>query len=113
LRNFDLLGAKDSLIKATVADPNFSAGPRLPAEAWAGLGYDEKAKEEAKTGFELSSHLGREDKTLVEARSGKYRPNGTKRSIFTFIVDSVSENPEYAIRSTRRTKSAQASPNDA
>ncbi len=83
LRNFDLLGARDSLTKATVADPNFSLARAYLAQAWGALGYDGKAMEEAKTAFELSSHLGREDKTLVEARLWTLYP----------------ENPEYAIRS--------------
>jgi serine/threonine protein kinase/tetratricopeptide (TPR) repeat protein len=99
LRNFDLLGARDSLTKATAADPNFSLAHAYLAEAWAGLGYDEKAKEEAKTGFELSSHLGREDKTLVEARFREISPEWDKavdlyRSLWTLYP----ENPEYAIR---------------
>src|SRR5262249_52396861 len=63
LRTFDLLGARNSLTKATAADPNFSLAHAYLAEAWQGLGYDEKAREEAKTAFELSSHLAREDKT--------------------------------------------------
>jgi len=101
LRNFDLLGAKDSLIKATVADPNFSLAHAYLAEAWAGLGYDEKAKEEAKTGFELSSHLGREDKTLVEARFREISSEWDKAvDLYRSLWTSVSENPEYAIRST-------------
>jgi eukaryotic-like serine/threonine-protein kinase len=101
LRNFDLLGARDSLTKATVADPNFSLAHAYLAEAWGGLGYDEKAKEEAKTGFELSSHLAREDKTLVEARFREISSEWDKvvdlyRSLWTLYP----ENPEYAIRST-------------
>ena len=101
LRNFDLLGARDSLTKATMADPNFSLAHAYLAEAWGGLGYDEKAKEEAKTGFELSTHLGREDKTLVEARFREVSSEWDKavdlyRSLWTLYP----ENSEYAIRST-------------
>ncbi|PYU03989.1 MAG: hypothetical protein DMG34_11670 [Acidobacteria bacterium] len=100
LRNFDLLGAKDSLTKATVADPNFSLARAYLAQAWGGLGYDGKAMEEAKTAFELSSHLGREDKTLVEARFREISSEWDKavdlyRSLWTLYP----ENPEYAIRS--------------
>jgi eukaryotic-like serine/threonine-protein kinase len=99
LRNFDLLGAKDSLTKATVADPNFSLAHAYLAEAWNALGYDAKAKEEAKTGFELSSHLGREDKTLVEARFREISSEWEQaadlyRSLWTLYP----ENSEYAIR---------------
>src|SRR5437660_3568581 len=100
LRNFDLLGARDSLTKATVADPNFSLARAYLAQAWGALGYDGKAMEEAKTAFELSSHLGREDKTLVEARFREMSSEWDKavdlyRSLWTLYP----ENPEYAIRS--------------
>jgi eukaryotic-like serine/threonine-protein kinase len=99
LRSFDLLGAKESLTQATAADPNFSLAHAYLAEAWSALGYDEKAKQEAKTAFELSSHLGREDKTLVEARfreisSEWVRAAELYRSLWTLYP----ENPEYAIR---------------
>jgi eukaryotic-like serine/threonine-protein kinase len=100
LRNFDLLGAMDSLTKATAADPNFSLARAYLAQAWGALGYDGKAMEEAKTAFELSSHLGREDKTLVEARFREISSEWDKaadlyRSLWTLYP----ENPEYAIRS--------------
>jgi serine/threonine protein kinase/tetratricopeptide (TPR) repeat protein len=99
LRNFDLLRAKDSLANATAVDPNFSLAHASLAEAWSELGYDEKAKKEAKTAFELSSHLGREDKTLVEARFREISSEWDKavdlyRSLWTLYP----ENPEYALR---------------
>lgn len=99
LRNFDLLGAKESLGKATTADPNFSLAHAYLADAWNHLGYDDKAKQEAKVAFELSSRLGREDKTLVEARFREMFSEWDKavelyRSLWTLYP----ENPEYAIR---------------
>jgi tetratricopeptide (TPR) repeat protein len=99
LRTFDLLGAKDSLLQATASDPNFSLAHAYLAAAWSQLGYDDKAREEAKRGFELSSRLGREDKTLVEARFREISSDWDKatdlyRSLWTLYP----ENPEYAIR---------------
>ena len=99
LRNFDLLGAKEMLTKAITADPNFSLAHAYLAEAWSGLGYDQQAREQAKTAFELSSHLGREDKTLVEARFREISSEWDEstdlyRSLWTLYP----ENPEYAIR---------------
>ena len=99
LRNFDLLGAKESLTKATTADPNFSLAHAYLAETWNRLGYDDKARQEAKAAFELSSRLGREDKTLVEARFREISSEWDKavdlyRSLWTLYP----ENPEYAIR---------------
>lgn len=98
LRNFDLEGAKESLTKATEADPNFSLAHAYLAEAWSRLGYDEKAVHEARNAFELSPRLGREDKKLVEARFREISSEWDKavdlyRSLATFYP----ENPEYAI----------------
>jgi tetratricopeptide (TPR) repeat protein len=99
LRTFDLLGARDSLTKATAADPNFSLAHAYLAEAWQGLGYDEKAKEEAKTAFELSSHLAREDKTLVEARLREISSEWDKAAdLYHSLWTLYPENSEYAIR---------------
>ena len=99
LRSFDLLGAKESLTKATAADPNFSLAHAYLAEAWNGLGYDEKAKEEAKTAFELSTHLGREDKTLVEARFWQISSAWDKAiDLYRALWTLYPENPEYAYR---------------
>jgi serine/threonine protein kinase/tetratricopeptide (TPR) repeat protein len=99
LRNFDLLGAKDSFTKAKDADPNFSLAHAYLAEAWQGLGYDEKAKGEAKTAFELSSHLGREDKTLVEARFREISSEWDKAAdLYHSLWTLYPENSEYAIR---------------
>lgn len=113
LRTFDLLGAKESLTKATNADPNFSLAHAYLAEAWSGLGYDDNAKAEAKTAFDLSSHLAREDKTLVEAR---YREIFSQWDSATDLYRSLwilyPENFEYAIRAAdaqiRAGKSADA-----
>jgi len=101
LRSFDLLGAQKSLQKASEADPNFSLARAYLAEAWNRLGYDDRARQEAKNAFELSSRLGREDKTLVEARFREVSSEWDKaidlwRSLWTLYP----ENPEYAIRAT-------------
>jgi TolB-like protein len=99
LRTFDLLGARDSLTKATASDPNFSLAHAYLAEAWQGLGYDEKAREEAKTAFELSSHLAREDKTLVEARFREMSSEWDQAAdLYHSLWTLYPENSEYAIR---------------
>jgi eukaryotic-like serine/threonine-protein kinase len=100
LRNFDLLGAKESLTKATKADPNFSLAHAYLAEAWSRLGYDEKAIQEAKNAFDLSARLGREDKTLVEARFREISSEWDKAvDLYRSLATLYPENPEYAIHS--------------
>lgn len=101
LRTFDLLGSKDSFTKAIGLDPNFSLAHTYLAEAWEALGYDDKAKQESKIAFDLSSQLGREDRTVIEARFrailGEWDAAvNLYRSLYTLYP----ENPEYAYRTT-------------
>jgi len=101
LRSFDLLGARQSLTKATATDPNFSLAHAYLAEAWQGLGYDQKAKQEAKTAFDLSTRLGREDKILVEARFRQISSDWDQASdLYRSLWTLYPENPEYAIRAS-------------
>src|SRR5205814_1764361 len=55
LRLFDSLGALQLLQDAVARDPTFPLAYSALAEAWSGLGYDEKAKENAKRAFDLST----------------------------------------------------------
>jgi tetratricopeptide (TPR) repeat protein len=68
LRGYDLLGARDSLQKAVEAAPEFSLAHSALAAAWHSLGYDEKAKSEARKAVDLSSNLSREDRLFIEGR---------------------------------------------
>ncbi len=70
LENFDALAARDLLEKATVVDPKHALSHSELAEAWAGLGYDTKAREEAAKAFSLSHNLSREEQLSIE---GRYR----------------------------------------
>ena len=113
LRNFDLLGARESLTKATKADPNFSLAHAYLAEAWSRLGYDEKAIQEAKIAFELSARLGREDKTFVEARFREISSEWDKAvDLYRSLSTLYPENPEYAIH-TADVQIRAGKPNDA
>ncbi len=68
LRNFDVLAATKSLQKSLDADPKFAQARSLLAEAWTTLGYDSKARDEAKKAMDLSSDLPTEDRDLIAAR---------------------------------------------
>jgi tetratricopeptide (TPR) repeat protein len=101
LRTFDLLGAKDSFAHAIEVDPNFSLAHSYLAEAWEALGYDELAKQQSHTAFDLSTHLRREDKIVIEARfralNGEWESAiNLYRSLYTLYP----ENLEYAYRAT-------------
>ena len=99
LRRFDARAARDLLQGAVAADPNSALAHSALASAWSALGYDAKAKEEAKKAFDLSAGLPREQRLLIE---GRYRETmGTwdkaveiYKSLFTFFPD----NLDYGLR---------------
>jgi DNA-binding winged helix-turn-helix (wHTH) protein/tetratricopeptide (TPR) repeat protein len=99
LESFDALAARDLLEKATAADPKHALSHSALAEAWAGLGYDPKAREEAATAFGLSHNLSREEQLSIE---GRYRELSNDlpaaidiyRTLRTFFPDDLG----YALR---------------
>ncbi|MGA7771019.1 MAG: protein kinase [Candidatus Sulfotelmatobacter sp.] len=99
LRLLDSRAAVGSLQKAVSADPKFPLVHYELALAWADLGYDERARDEAKLAFELSGNLSREDRLLVE---GRYRERTQEwpiaievlRTLVAFFPD----NAEYGLR---------------
>ena len=67
---FDFLGARDLLLKAVAADPNYPLAHSALSEAWWHLGYAGKSRAEAQQALDLSQHLPQEEQLLVE---GQYR----------------------------------------
>jgi len=68
LRVFDPLGASTLLQRAITADPNDPYMHAALAEAWSGLGYGDRGRDEAKQAFDLSANLPPLSKQLNEAR---------------------------------------------
>jgi DNA-binding winged helix-turn-helix (wHTH) protein/tetratricopeptide (TPR) repeat protein len=98
LRSFDALSARDLLLKAVDVEPNYALSHAALATAWAGLGYDEKAKAEAKKAFDLSPDLARADRLSTEALYREMSLNWDKaieinRALFDFFPD----NLEYGL----------------
>jgi len=94
LRQFDADGAREKFEAAINADPNDALAHAALASAWSQLGYDARATEQAKTAFELSNHLAREDRLAIE---GAYHVADKKwdkaidvfRTLSTFFPDRV------------------------
>jgi serine/threonine protein kinase len=102
LRLFDFLGARDLLERATATEPTYAMAHSALAGAWSRLGYDEKAKEEAKKAFELSTNLSREDRLATEARYRETTHQWDKalevyRTLFNFFPD----NLDYGLQMVR------------
>ena len=102
LRAFDALGARDLLEKAVAADPEYPLAHEALANAWAALGYDEKAKDEAKKAFESSGKLSREDRLSIEAN---YRDMSKEwnlaldlyKTLWSFYPDNLSYGYSLAV----------------
>ncbi len=69
LRKFDAMGAKVHLEQAVQVQPQFSLAHAVLSEAWTQLGYDAKAKAEAKLALEQAGGLSREEHLRVEAHA--------------------------------------------
>jgi eukaryotic-like serine/threonine-protein kinase len=70
LQTYDARAARDMLEKAVALDPKHAMSHSVLAESYYALGYEAKAREEAKTAFDLSGDLSREERLSIE---GRYR----------------------------------------
>jgi tetratricopeptide (TPR) repeat protein len=68
LRHFDVLAARDLLLKAVEADPQHAATYVALSAAWSSLGYDGKAEQAAKRAFDLAANLSNQDRLRVQGQ---------------------------------------------
>ena len=113
LRVNDAIAARDLLQKTVAADPNHALAHSALAAAWALLGYDEKARLSAKSAYELSASLSREDRLLTEARyreTSKEWDNAAEsyRTLFGFFPDNLEYGLLLARAETRGGKGKEA-----
>ena len=113
LRVHDAIAARDLLEKAVVADPNHALAHSALAAAWTLLGYDEKARLSAKSAYELSASLSREEGLLTEARyreTSKEWANAADsyRILFGFFPDNLEYGLLLARAQTRGGKGKEA-----
>ena len=98
-RLFDYVGARDQLEKAVKADPDNALVRSAMAAAWVALGYDEKARQEARRAFELSTALSREHRLGVE---GQYRRITAEQDkavdIYRSLVSFFPDNLDYGLQ---------------
>jgi serine/threonine protein kinase/tetratricopeptide (TPR) repeat protein len=91
--------ARDLFEKSVALDSKFALAHSALAAAWGNLGYETKSEAEAKTAYDLSEGLGREDKLAVEAR---YREAAHKWDaaigVYRTLVDFFPDNLEYGLR---------------
>lgn len=106
LRGFNSLGARDLLEKAMEADPDFPLAYSALAEALSTLGYDQKALAAAKSAFDRSGNLGREERLLTEGRYREMEKEWDKAiTIYTALAGFFPDNIEYGLRLAQSQKS--------
>ncbi len=94
LRLLDMRASRDSLEQAAALDPNHAPTHSALAEAWSFLGYESKAKEQAKRALELSARSSREERLLIEGRAHEIldqRPQAIEsyRALWEFFPDNI------------------------
>jgi len=113
LRVGDAIAARDLLQRTVMEDPNHALAHSALAAAWTLLGYDEKARLSAKSAYELSASLSREDRLLTEARyreTSKEWDNAAEsyRTLFGFFPDNLEYGLLLARAQTRGGKGKEA-----
>ncbi len=99
LRSFDTMQARDLLTQAVGKDPAYAMAREALAEVWSQLGYDDKAKDEARRAFELSASLSRQDALGIEARFREETREWTKAiDIYHSLWTVFPDDPEYGLR---------------
>jgi tetratricopeptide (TPR) repeat protein len=99
LRVLDGLAARDLLEKAIAADPKHPLSHSALAQALSILGYDDKAKEEARNAFDLSKDLPREQQLWIEGRYREFSKDWKKATdVYTTLHTFTPDNLEYGLR---------------
>ena len=107
LRVLEALAARDLLERAVTVDPNYALGHSALSDAWAAMGYDQKAREESKKARELSSGLSHEEQLWIEGRDWELNRKWDKAvEIYRTLFDFFPDNLEYGLRLVAAQKNA-------
>src|SRR5271165_1812811 len=98
-RAFETAAARDLLVQAVEADPQSPQAHAALSGVWQELGYDEKAKDEAKKAFELSAKLSNEERLWMEAQYRDLNQEGAKAiELIRTLADLYPDNLGYGLR---------------
>jgi class 3 adenylate cyclase/tetratricopeptide (TPR) repeat protein len=98
LRVFDALGARELLERAVALEPNLALPHMGLARAWELLGYDEKARGEAKLAVERSEGLPPRDQRAIEAEYHEMNSQWDQAiSIYQALWVLYPDEPDYAL----------------
>jgi DNA-binding winged helix-turn-helix (wHTH) protein/tetratricopeptide (TPR) repeat protein/TolB-like protein len=98
LRAYDAMSARTFLEQSIAADPSFPLAHSALSDAWARLGYDQRAEEEAQKANDLSSSLLPTERLQVQARSWEARGEWDKAAeAYRSLYAKFPDDPEYAV----------------
>ena len=99
LRIYEVLNARDLLLKAVAEDPKHVPSLVALSAAWGSLGYDSKSMETAKKAYDLSAGLPRAERLRVE---GQYFEQSSQwdRAISAYreLFDRAPDNLDYGLK---------------
>jgi eukaryotic-like serine/threonine-protein kinase len=99
LRQFDAIAARDLLEQAIHSDSGYALAHSALAEVWSQLGYEARAKTEARTSFELSDKLPHKDRLFIEARYRAMNKEWNKAAdLYHTLFDFFPDDIEYGLR---------------
>jgi tetratricopeptide (TPR) repeat protein/TolB-like protein len=113
LRRGELIVARDRLLAAARAEPDFPMTHAALADAWSRLGHDPDAAQAARRALDLAGPLSRRDRLLVEARWHESahaweQAAQTYRSLTAFFPDDLDYGVALARVLTRSGRPADA-----
>ena len=102
LRAYDAVAARSFLEQSIAAEPSFPLAHAALSDAWARLGYDQRAVEEAQKAFDLSSSLLPAERLQVQARSWEVKGEWDEAAqAYRSLSDSFPDDSEYFVSLAR------------
>jgi serine/threonine protein kinase/tetratricopeptide (TPR) repeat protein len=99
LRSFDSLKARDLLEQVVAGEPGYALGHSNLSLAYSSLGYDGKARTEAKEAFRLAGTLTRENRLAVEGRYWETERDWQKAiDAYRSLAQTFPDNLDYGLR---------------
>jgi tetratricopeptide (TPR) repeat protein len=98
LRAYDAMAARTFLEQSIAAEPSFPLAHSALSDAWARLGYDQRAEEEAQKAYDLSSSLLPTERLQVQARYWEAKGEWDKAAeAYRSLYARYPDDPEYAV----------------
>lgn len=96
LRQLDPVAAQRLLLQVVQLEPDFPLGHFGLAEALQALGYEERARQEVRRAFELSTNLRQVERTLIEAKYRETIKEWPKAlALYRALWTSFPDDPDY------------------